>query len=57
MGRKAIEKLLKSDYEGFVQLMEGASNVVDTYVEADDTLNEGMTDYREKKKELIWQVH
>ena len=52
MSKKVVEKMLKSDYEGFVQLMDGVNNVVDAYVEADDTLNEGIASCRNKKKGL-----
>lgn len=52
MSKKSVEKLLKADYEGFVQLMDEAGNVVDAYVEADDALNDEMAGCREKKKEL-----
>ena len=52
MSKKVAEKLLRSDYEGFVAVMDEADNVVDVYVEADDLINSETAVYKVGKKEI-----
>lgn len=52
MSNKVVVELLRSDYEGFIRLVDGVKNMVDAYIEIngvlDDVLDEGVIDCKKK---------